>query len=564
VSLRVSADERCLFCTSSAPGSEPVVGDEFRRLTPAQGLTLWSTCLECGFTVPTTHRTPDERFGQLEEAEHRLEGGKAVLIIPSEAVLYFYPSTPEQIVNASIEAGFQQVHFEVLGDELVAGEYLRLWEETIDEATWIRSTSPIVVAYVRLRHPVLLPYLTPVVTPAVALARYLEARQDVDLVHAGLEAPGGTARDREMMPSVTLEGLAELFHRRGIDPETQPLTYRRIPAERRRYLSVPGGLPRDLLDSQRLSTRHFHKIRDLKKLAAVASLMEGGEAHLGFLDVLPFDGALDHPALGPAEEYQWRRQIAQLVELPRASEPVVDRYVDVDLSIVHEDTPSALPTVQIDDILNLVEDSLRSEEPAVDQGRSQLVTCPFRMGERYRKALRDARHDALTGLYSYGAFRDRLKEEFARASRYGVGLGLLLVDLDGFKEVNDSYGHAAGNEVLRAVAGAVEACLRQSDFAARFGGDEIVVLVADTDSHGLEEVARKIQEAISELRIGHRDDLIRVTASLGLAHHDGASGSFAGSDQLFAEADASLYIAKAQGGAAVHPHHTEELTQHEP
>ena len=564
MSLRVSADERCLFCTSSAPGSEPVVGDELRRLAPSEGITLWSTCLECGFTVPTTHRTPDERFGQLEEAERRLRGGKAALIVPSEAVLYFYPATPEQVVNAGIEAGFQQVHFEVLGDELVAREYLRMWEETVDGSTWIRSTSPIVVEYVRLRHPVLLPYLAPVVTPPVALARYLEAAHAVDLVHAGLEEPGGSPADRERMPSLTLDGLAELFRRRGADPREQPLTYRRIPAERRRFLSVPGGLPRALLDSQRLSSRRFHKIRDLKKLGAVASLLEGGEARLGFLDVLPFEGALGHPALGPAEEYQWRRKIAQLVELPRSHRPVIGPDVEVDLSIDHTRGESRLPTVQIDDILDLVEDALRSEEAPADTDRSRLVTCPFRMGERYHKALRDARHDALTGLYSYGAFRDRLTEEFARSSRYEVGLGLLLVDLDGFKDVNDTHGHAAGNDLLRAVGGAVEACLRQSDFAARFGGDEMVVLVVDTDPIGLGEVARKIQHAISDLRIPAGKDVIRISASVGLAHHDGATGTFISSDELFAEADASLYIAKAQGGATVHPHLTEELTQHEP
>jgi len=564
VSLRVSSDLRCLFCTSSAPGSEPVVGDVPRRSAPPQGITLWSRCLECGFTVPTTHRTADERYGQLEEAERRVDGGKGVLIVPSEAVLYFYPARPEQVVNAGLAAGFRQVYFEVLGDELVAEAYLRLWEEAVDGATWIRSTSPIVVEYVRLRHPTLLPYLTPVVAPPVALARYLDAQRDVDLIHAGLEEPCGGVRDRELLPSLTLDGLAELFRRRGVDPTAQDLTHRCVPTERRRFLSVPGGLPRDLLDSQRLSTRRFHKIRDLKQLAAVARLLEDGDPKLGFLDVLPFDGALGHPALGPADEFQWRRKIAQLVELPRASAPVIDPDVPVDLSVDHSEVQTDLPRVEIDDILDLVEDALRSESHAADAKRSRLVTCPFRMGERYQKALRDARHDALTGLYSYGAFRDRLREEYARASRYEVGLGVLLVDLDRFKNVNDTHGHPVGNRVLKAVAASIEECLRQSDFAARFGGDEIVVIVVDTDPAGLHEVARKIHEAITRLRIETDSGVIGVCASIGLAHHDGSSGSVGTADDLFAEADASLYIAKAQGGAAVHPHLTEELTQHEP
>jgi diguanylate cyclase (GGDEF)-like protein len=498
----------------------------------------------------------------VEDAERRLRSGRALLIIPPEAVVFFYPSTPEQLLNACYELGFKQVFMELLGDELVAAEYLRLWEERDDGRTWLRSTSPVVVEYVRLRHPNLLELLAPVVTPAVALSRYLVSRfGDAPQVYAGLDCPGGTARDRERLPVVTLSGLGELFRRHGVDPQAQPTTLSRIPTERRRHLSVPGGLPRNLLDSQRLSSRRFRKIRDLKQLAAVDRLFRDGDPGLGFLDVLPFEGTLDHPGLGPRDELHWRRSIAELADLPRSAVPVIEARPDLDLSLDHEPGPSRLPRVDLQD--------LSASDALVDPAGSslpgdRLATCPFQMGQRYERALRDARHDALTGLYSYGAFRERLQEEFSRANRYSEGLALILVDLDDFKSVNDTFGHAAGNDVLRAVAGTLQSAVRQSDFAARFGGDELAIILVDTDMEGSHEVARKIQTELEKLSLEAPSGTIRVTASIGLAYHSGVEGRAATAESLFADADSSLYIAKAQGGATVHPHLTEELTQHEP
>ena len=524
---------------------------------------MWGTCLECGFSVPITQRSPADLYGAVEEAEQRLRSGRVFLIIPPEAVVFFYPATPEQLLNACFELGFDQVFLELLGDELVAHEYLRLWGEQDDGRTWIRSTSPVVVEYIRLRHPSLLELLAPVVTPAVALSRYLSFAFDgVPLMYAGLDGPGGTALDRETLPFVTLAGVRELFRRHDIDPTRLPTTLSRIPAERRRHLSVPGGLPRDLLDSQRLSSQRFKKIRDLKQLSAVDRLLREGDPGLGFLDVLPFEGTLDHPGLGPRDELHWRRSIAELMDLPRSERPVIECPSDLDLSLEHEPGPSSLPHVDIQDLFASSQ-APEDRENSPFQG-DRLATCPFQMGQRYERALRDARHDALTGLYSYGAFRERLQEEFSRANRYGEGLALILMDLDDFKSVNDTYGHAAGNDVLRAVAGTLQSAVRQSAFAARFGGDELAIILVDTDLGGSHEVARKIQTELDRLSLTTPTGTINVTASIGLAYHSGSDGRAATADALFADADSSLYIAKAQGGARVHLHLTEELTQHEP
>jgi len=561
LSLRVSADERCLFCTAIAPGVEVPEGDGSHDPSPSgRGSTLWSTCLECGFSVPTVRRRPGDVFGDLDSAERALATDTAFLILPTEAPIYFYPATPEQLLNACYAIGFAQVYMEQLGDELVAGEYQHLWNERDQGDTWIRSTSPIVVEYIRLRHPGLLPYLAPVVTPGVALARYLVSTfGEVPLVYAGFDGPGGTPGDQARLPVVALAGLRELFRRRHVEPGSLPTTLSRLPAERRRHLSVAGGLPRDLLDTQKLSSRRFRKLRDLKQLGAIDRLLHEEDPGLGFLDVLPFEGALAHPGFGPPDELHWRRSLAELIDLPRSDRPVIETPADLDLSLVHEPGASNLPRVEIDDLLDS-----GHNDPVTEGLGARLATCPFQMGRRYERALRDARHDALTGLYSYGAFRERLEDEFARANRYNTGVALVLLDLDDFKMVNDTHGHSAGNDVLRAVAAVLQGHVRQSDFAARFGGDELAIILVDTDVAGAHEVTRKLHEELDRLRIEARTGTIRVTASIGLSYHDGASGKAGTADELFADADSSLYIAKAHGGGTVRPHITEELTQHEP
>ncbi len=99
------------------------------------------------------------------------------------------------------------------------------------------------------------------------------------------------------------------------------------------------------------------------------------------------------------------------------------------------------------------------------------------------RQLRDAAEtDLVTGVYSHRHLQDRVRQETARAARSRSPLSVLMVDLDDFKRVNDEHGHQAGDRVLRAIAGALRAAVRTSDVVARYGGDEFVVLMPDTDA----------------------------------------------------------------------------------
>jgi diguanylate cyclase (GGDEF)-like protein len=155
-------------------------------------------------------------------------------------------------------------------------------------------------------------------------------------------------------------------------------------------------------------------------------------------------------------------------------------------------------------------------------------------------AVHQAFHDSLTGLPNRLLLMDRLDHALARAARVGTETAVLFVDLDAFKTVNDSLGHAAGDELLREAAGRLLSCVRSADTAARFGGDEFVVLLEDVDEQRVARVANRILDAMNE-PFAVRNRQVFIGASIGIAvGHDQA-------DDLLRNADLALYRAKAKG-----------------
>ncbi len=155
-----------------------------------------------------------------------------------------------------------------------------------------------------------------------------------------------------------------------------------------------------------------------------------------------------------------------------------------------------------------------------------------------------ATHDPLTGLLNRGALEDRLSLELARASRNLERCGVLYVDLDRFKDVNDTQGHAVGDDILRQVAGRLVGTLRRSDSVARIGGDEFVILVPDLEESSAEvDVAKKILRALQEPFVSS-GETSTLSASIGIAVYpdDGEEVTL-----LLQHADAAMYVAKQRG-----------------
>jgi two-component system cell cycle response regulator len=160
-----------------------------------------------------------------------------------------------------------------------------------------------------------------------------------------------------------------------------------------------------------------------------------------------------------------------------------------------------------------------------------------------------SRTDALTGLLNRRALDESMAVEVARALRYGSPLSIAVLDVDHFKRVNDTYGHTVGDDVLRAVARTVLDGLRKTDIAARFGGEEMVVVMPHTDLSGAAEVADRLRVAVRATEHWVGAQSFAVTASFGVAGMslpDTTEGPRS-SEELFSLADASLYAAKREG-----------------
>jgi len=163
-----------------------------------------------------------------------------------------------------------------------------------------------------------------------------------------------------------------------------------------------------------------------------------------------------------------------------------------------------------------------------------------------RKLATDALHDALTGLPERALFNDRLAQAIARSRRGSTSFSLAFIDVDGFKSVNDRYGHAIGDEVLQAIAGRLTGALRDSDTACRFGGDEFAAVCEHGhDPHAASHVAARLHDAISAQPVPTSLRPLDVRASIGVAVGSGSESS----GELLRRADQAMYHAKATRSA---------------
>jgi len=544
----------CLACVRVCPSDAVAVEDQ----------KVWivdEACTRVGLCLPACPHKAIIAVGDAARALEYALSRTAVLVLSVESAAYFYPATPEQVVNACYAAGFGTVHRGVLGDELVAKQYLDLWAEEGwgNGGTVIRSTCPVIVQTIRNQYPELIPYLAPVATPVEAEARYLKALygEDTPIVYAGVcLTEGGDDVDA----AITLSELESIIRKRGVRVEDQPLYFSRIPEERRRYWSTAGGLPLELLKEERHASRRFRKVRGLGALEGIARAVGTDRIDLGFVDILPCEGCLDHPLLGPKEELFRRREIVGATEPPRAPGPVLKEGVTIEVGSAFDIEINGVgPTVEaVEEILEQIGlapngrpwDSgacgyrtCREFAVAAAQGRTTLKSCPRYLERQAQIAQQQAAVDALTGLASFRVLRDRLANEVARCHRTGDHFAVLFLDLDNFKQVNDRFGHEAGNALLKATARQCDMHIRLTDVAGRYGGDEFVVVLVGTGEEGARVVADKMRVAVEELGLGMGYPTGLVTASIGVAEYSPTKKE----EDVLVAADRALYRAKAGG-----------------
>jgi len=171
------------------------------------------------------------------------------------------------------------------------------------------------------------------------------------------------------------------------------------------------------------------------------------------------------------------------------------------------------------------------------------LVYPLRNAMLYKNALTAALKDPLTGANNRSAMNSSMIREIELSRRHGTPLSLIALDIDYLKNINDSYGHAAGDCAIKAVANAVNDCIRSSDMLFRFGGEEFVVLLSNTGKRGALMLAERIRHTIEKLECKYSDFVLPLSACLGVSCYTKRDNS----ETLFKKADIALYRAKSDG-----------------
>ncbi|MFB6345575.1 MAG: GGDEF domain-containing protein [bacterium] len=165
--------------------------------------------------------------------------------------------------------------------------------------------------------------------------------------------------------------------------------------------------------------------------------------------------------------------------------------------------------------------------------------------KQQQKIQKLADQDQLTGLYTRREFENRFRKEYERCERYDSKISVMMIDLDHFKDVNDTYGHPVGDEVLQTMGSLIEEQTRMSDIAGRYGGEEFCLVLPETSKENTKAIAERLREALSDVEFqGPEGETFTVTCSIGIAEYEETHGD---PEELLGNADQALYEAKEAG-----------------
>ncbi|MBF0275337.1 MAG: diguanylate cyclase [Nitrospinae bacterium] len=178
------------------------------------------------------------------------------------------------------------------------------------------------------------------------------------------------------------------------------------------------------------------------------------------------------------------------------------------------------------------------------------INVALRIKEKEDQIRRMVAIDSLTGLYNRNIMYEFLSKEIERSKRYDEPISLLIIDLDFFKKINDTYGHLAGDQALCHISEIMHGSFRKSDFICRFAGDEFCIIIPNTNEEDALALAKKLNTNVTELPMEFEGKSIEMSVSIGLASRDMIELGF-NSDTFINEADSALYAIKKKGRNAV-------------
>lgn len=561
------------------------------RVIGGRSEVVQEKCVACGLCVTECGRGGHIVRDDTPLVRELLRSRRPVVaLLASEFIAALHPMTVPQIERALEALGFRVVETTLLGEEMVAEAYEQLHHRD-DMLISMRSTCPVAVSYVRKFYPALVPALAPIVPPYIAQARLIREVYSADTAIVYV-SPCYARKDEFRDPEFdgAVDAVIDFIELRrliesALESDTRPGTPPARPGVLKE-ISLTDGFPRQTLVSRDMTDSTVHIVRGLDELGRLLRALVAGEVGPTIIDALNCEGCIDGPAVNPGLSVFAKRNIETAARNHPGTTRVSTRAIlGVLPSVELVRSFAADPVVihrpaeeQIDEILTA---GRLTRETAPDCGACGWSTCvehavaiynaesswdlclPLQRAlyeeqgatlDEHRAALEEAQTlDPTTGVWNRRAFSDRLDVELARHVRYGSPLALALIDIDGFKSVNDLLGREGGDAVLAALAERISASLRATDLPARLVADQFAVILPGIGKTAAFAVAEKLRAAIADVPFtvqtgGYTGD-VSVTASIGVA---AASAALNDAHELLEAADAALHEAMKAGKDRVH------------
>lgn len=560
----------CWGCVRQCPARALRVVDDRTEV-------IHERCVKCGACVTGCKTTSNVVRDDLGRVRAALASAVPVIaLLASEHIAAMHPMSRTEVDEALFALGFADVESTVLGEELIAAAYEQVHVRVDATLPRLRSTCPVAVDWVRRFYPELTTALVPLMSPYVVQARLLRALR-VDEVLIVYVSPCWARKDEIHHPSVAgavdvaigFDELRLLIEQGLAVPMAVGRTHR---IEAAKQLSAIDGFPRRILRASDRTDRDMVSVRGLADIDRLLTAIVRGETAPSVVDMLCCEGCVDGPTVNQKMSVFAKRNV-DAVHRERLPAPEVDSRTFLSalppIDMIRRFEPCPAPVIVPDDDevdRVLVAGEFASRSAVIDCGACGYDTCVEHAAaiwlgnsswdlcfplarkrltrERERFAM-EAVTDELTGLLNRRAFNARLAEEVARAERHGTPFSLIMLDLDSFKDVNDSYGHAAGDALLRSVGVLLNSEIRVMDHAVRYGGDEFALILPSTTKTDAWAVAEKIRAALRGLRVDSGDGRrLRTAASVGVAAYGQENHT---AEKLLEAADAALYRAKRHG-----------------